>query len=268
MRASIPVWAKALATFQSVAIWEFPGKKVLKLAWAVNFHKFITLFLILGMMSFYNNYSIGAWVYLALHGIYGYCWLIKDFGFRDHRLESKLSLGGVVNLYWALIALYWLIPWLFISRHIVPSGFDLFFAVSLHTLGVVLMIAADCQRHFSLKYRKALITSGVFKYTRNPNYLGEIMLYSAYAYLANHWIAWLVVAYAVITTFLPNMYAKDYSISRHEGWDEYSKQSSFLIPWRLFNGLALIDLFLAQEEQSQDQEQQGQGKTSTTSTQG
>ena len=247
MRESVPTWAKFFATFQSKTIWNCPGNKIIKGAWAVNFHKFFTLFIVYGMMEYFNNFTVGAWVYLSLHGIYGFCWLIKDLGFRDHRLEEKMSILGCINLYIFLIAWYWVIPYLFISRFIEPTGFELFFAVSLHTLGVVLMIAADGQRHYSIKLSPGLITGGVFRYTRNPNYLGEVMLYSAYAFLANHWIAWVIIAYAALTTFFPNMYNKDASISRHPGWDEYKATSGLIIPWRLLNGVAIVDVFRKKE---------------------
>jgi protein-S-isoprenylcysteine O-methyltransferase Ste14 len=59
------------------------------------------------------------------------------------------------------------------------------------------------------------------RYTRNPNYLGEIMLYTSYVFLADHWFAWCVLAAQSILMFIPRMYAKDRVLSRHPGWAEY-----------------------------------------------
>lgn len=243
MRPTVPGWAKLFSNIQRIMVWEFPGTKNIKMAWTINLHKIITLFIVLGMMFHFDNFSTAAWVYLAIHGIYGYCWLMKDFSFRDHRWETPTSLGGAINLYLILIGWYWLIPYLFFATGSEPSNFDLFFAITLHTLGVVLTVGADCQRHFTLKYNKGLMTGGLFKYTRNPNYLGEVMIYSSFAYLAGHWLGWVIVGYAMLSTFFPNMLAKDASISRHPGWDEYKAQSGILIPWALLNGRALTDLF-------------------------
>ena len=67
-------------------------------------------------------------------------------------------------------------------------------------LGITWMIAGDCQKYFSLKYRKGLITDGVFRYTRNPN---------------------------------ASMHFKDESISRYPEWDDYAATSNRLIPLRL-----------------------------------
>ncbi len=215
-----PAWAKALNGLVDYMTEDFGGgKKSIPLAWAINVHKIGTLFLIYAMMVYYDNFSYAAWVYLGLHGIYGYCWMVKDLGFRDGSFESPVTVLGGILLYPLLVGWYWLLPWLFMSGHMSPSGFHLFAGVAIHTLGITWMIAADCQKHFSLKYRKGLMTEGVFKYTRNPNFFGEVLIYGAYAILVNHWIGYAVLAYGVIY-FYSRMYVKDASISRYPEWDE------------------------------------------------
>lgn len=61
------------------------------MAWVINLHKIVTLFIVLGMIFYFDNFSTAACVYLGLHGIYGYCWLIKDFGFRDGSFETRVG---------------------------------------------------------------------------------------------------------------------------------------------------------------------------------
>jgi protein-S-isoprenylcysteine O-methyltransferase Ste14 len=238
MQKSIPTWIKPVLYLQDKLLFQTPGEKKIKIAWVINLAKITFLFIIFGMMAYFDNFTVGAWVYVALQGIYGYCWLIKAFGFPDHRWEQRISVGGALMICLLIALPYLTIPYLFMSQHVIPSNFDLFFAVCLHTVGVVLMTAADCQRHFTLKYHKGLITEGLYKYTRNPNYLGEIMLYGAYVYLADHWLAWAVLVYATLFLFLPNMLRKDASISRHPGWDDYARQSSLLFPWAILTGKA------------------------------
>lgn len=228
-----PIWASAIYKTSGYLTEDFGGgAKQLKMAWVINLHKIITLFIIVGMMFYFDNFSTATWVYLGLHGTYGYCWLVKDCGFRDASFETRVTWGGAVMTYLVLVGWYWLLPYLFISRHVDPSGPLLFTAVAMHTLGITWMIAADCQKHFSLKYRKGLITDGVFAYTRNPNFLGEILIYAAYALLASHWLGWLVLAYAILF-FFSRMMIKDASISRYPEWDAYAARSSLLLPWGL-----------------------------------
>ena len=231
-----PSWARSIYELSARLTEDFgPGPKQLKMAWVINLHKIITLFIILGMMMHYDNFSSAAWVYLGLHGVYGYCWLVKDFGFRDGSFETRVTYGGAVMSYLLVVGWYWLLPWLFISRHVEPSGPLLFTAIALHTQGITWMIAADCQKYFSLKYRKGLMTEGVFAYTRNPNFLGEIMIYSAYALLAGHWLGYMVLAYAVAYFYI-RMLVKDASISRYPEWDAYAARSSRLLPWKMLGG--------------------------------
>ena len=228
-----PGWARTVYDVSGKLTEDFgPGPKHLKMAWVINFHKIITLFIICGMMVHYDNFSTAAWVYLGLHGVYGYCWLVKDFAFRDGSFETRVTYGGALMTYLVLVGWYWLLPYLFISRHVDPSGPLLFLAIAMHTQGITWMIAADCQKYFSLKYRKGLITEGVFSFTRNPNFLGEIMIYGSYALLANHWLGWLVFGYALVF-FYSRMQVKDASISRYPEWEAYAARSNRLIPWRL-----------------------------------
>jgi len=208
------------------------GPRQLKISWVINFHKIITLFIIAGMMASLGNFSTAAWVYLGLHGIYGYCWLVKDFGFRDASFESRITYGGTLMVYLLLVGWYWLFPYFFLTRDAAPSNALLFTAIAIHTWGITWMIAADCQKHFQLKYRKGLVTGGMFRYTRNPNFFGEILIYAAYALLAGHWLTWIVFAYAVLY-FYTRMLVKDGSISRYPEWESYQAGSSRLVPWRI-----------------------------------
>ena len=211
------------------------GPKVLRWAWVINFQKLLTPVYIALLMYWFSNYATVAWVYLALHGTYSLCWLLKHVAFPDASWEKKVTFGGAAMIL-AILLLYWAFPYLLISGvlgpdHAAPSNALLTFCISLHTFGVVIMIASDAQKHFTLKYRPGLINEGMFKYTRNPNYLGEMMLYAAYALLVQHWIAWTILIGVWLVIFLPNMLSKDLSLSRHQGWEAYRARSGMILPW-------------------------------------
>ncbi|HUF50422.1 MAG TPA: hypothetical protein VMN60_06285 [Longimicrobiales bacterium] len=53
---------------------------------------------------------------------------------------------------------------------------------------------------------------------------------TSYAFLAAHWAGWLIVAYALLVVWLPRMYRKDVSLSRHPGWAEYRARTGPLLP--------------------------------------
>lgn len=75
---------------------------------------------------------------------------------------------------------------------------------------------------FTLKARKGLITDGLFARTRNPNYLGEILIYFAYAMLSLHWLPFAIEAAWILGFFWPNMRKKDASMARYPEFAAYN----------------------------------------------
>lgn len=238
-RQEAPDWARTMNAFNTYLSQDLlGGPKVIKLAWVINLHKFLTVFVVALLMISFNNYSTAAWVYIALHGSYGFCWLLKHAVFRDPKWETRVTYGGAVTIF-LFLAAYWVAPYLLISDVLgpyrpAPAHWLIAFCIALFTVGLLLMFASDCQKKFTLRYRRGLITEGMFKYVRHPNYLGEMMLYSAYALLVQHWIPWVVLAYFWTTIFLVNMLMIESSLSRYPEWEAYKAGTGMLLPWRFF----------------------------------
>ncbi len=230
-----PGWVRAIGSFNTHMTQDFlGGRKAIKMASVINLHKILTLPLVAALMLVYQNFSTFAWVYLALHGTYGWCWLMKHFAFRDAKWEVKITWGSAVFTF-ILLGTYWIAPFIlvsqvYISRAIIPVNGLLALCIALHTLGVVVMVSADCQKFYALRRERALITDGIFRLVRHPNYLGEMMVYASYALLAQHWIPWLVLAYWWTMVFLVNMLTIESSLSRYPQWKEYKSRTAMLIP--------------------------------------
>ena len=211
------------------------GPKVLRLSWVINFQKGTTILFIGLLMWVYQNNSTAAWVYLGLHGSYGLVWLIKHANFPDKRWDVPVTLGGAAMSFLLVLGPYWLAPFLLISGilgpdHPQPGNLLNWLAISLHTLGLAVMVAADAQKFYTLRYRPGLITEGMFKHIRHPNYLGEMLIYAAYALLVRHWLPWLVLVWVWGAVFSVNIWIKEASLARFPGWDEYKAQSGLLLP--------------------------------------
>ena len=69
-----------------------------------------------------------------------------------------------------------------------------------------------------------------FSRCRNPNYLGELLIYASFALVAMHFIPWLILAGFGFGVFLPNMRRKDISLSRYPEFQNWYKQTGFLLP--------------------------------------
>ncbi len=204
----------------------------MKIKHAINLHKGLTGLVVVGLMLLYQNFTIGAWVYLALHSTYGLLWLLKDRLYPDKQWEPEISIGQGIFIF-GLTALYWVAPFLLISSGTVPSSPLVAAAISLNILGVFLHYVSDAQKYFTLKYQPGLITEGFFARCRNTNYLGEIFIYFSLALLAQHWIPFFLLAGFIGFIFFPNMRKKDQSLSRYPEFAHYKAHSGLLLP-RLF----------------------------------
>ena len=211
------------------------GPRPIKAAWVINLQKGGTLPFVLLLMVLYDNWSTAAWVYLGLHGSYGLCWLLKHVFFPDPSWERRVTIGGAINMWLFVLGLYWLAPFLLISDVLGPNRPQppdavLGAAIVLYAVGVVIMMASDAQKYFTLEVKRGLITGGLFRHVRHPNYLGEMMLYASFAMVANHWIPWVVLAWVWGFLFSTNMVLKEASMSRYPQWAAYKARTGMLLP--------------------------------------
>jgi protein-S-isoprenylcysteine O-methyltransferase Ste14 len=75
-----------------------------------------------------------------------------------------------------------------------------------------------------------LITEGIWSATRNPNYFGEFLIYLSFAFLAYHWLSFLLFSLIILLEWVPNMIRKERSLSRHAEFDDYRKRSGIFFP--------------------------------------
>ena len=195
----------------------------------INFHKGTSCLFILGLMVIYQNFTIGPWIYLALHGTYGIMWLLKDRIFPDKQWELEMSIPQAI-LSLILISLYWVAPFILVSSFSEPPAPLIALVVFLNLLGVFLHFSSDAQKYYTLKYQPGLITEGFFARSRNINYLGEIFIYGGFAMLVQHWLPFAIFGFFVVTIFIPNMFKKDKSLSRYPEFEEYKANSGLILP--------------------------------------
>lgn len=238
-----PGWAQTMRKLTNRMTFDAPGPKVMKFAWVINFQK-VGTFAFLGLLMWlYAPHteaatSTAAWIYLALHGSYGLVWYLKDRAFPDPNWEHRISLLGGLNAFLFVLGPYWLFGWLLISgtakpNYPLPDGAWFALCITLVILGSVIMIAADAQKYFVLKVKRGLITDGMFKHVRHPNYTGEMMLYGGFALLVWHWIPAVVLAWVWLGFFASNMAMKEASMSRYPEWADYKKRTKWVIPYLL-----------------------------------
>lgn len=201
----------------------------MKLNQIINLHKGLTAFVVIGLMIFYQNFTIAPFVYLALHGTYGILWLLKEKIFPDPYFKEKVNFLTSVTGF-VFLGSYWIAPFLLISSQISVPNIIISASVSINIIGVFLHFASDAQKYFTLKLKKDLIKEGFFKNVRNTNYLGEILIYLSFAILSMHIIPFIILSVFFFVVFLPRMIRKDKSLKKYDLFEEYKSKTGLLFP--------------------------------------
>ena len=201
----------------------------IKIKHAINLHKVLTPFFVLALMHHYNNWGVGMVTYLALHGTYCVNWMLKDSLYGDKNWDIARPLGRALMTF-VFVTGYWSAPVFLVRSNKDPSLFTVGMAISLNILGNMLHYGSDCQKHFTLKVQKGLITEGFFGLVRHPNYLGEILTYIGFCSLSMHWLPFAYLLFMFCMVLLPGMMAKEKSLSRHEEFKAYKERVAFIIP--------------------------------------
>lgn len=198
----------------------------------IDSHKAATGPFILLLMGLYGAWGDPRlWLYFGLHGGYGLLWLLKSLSFPDKQWEQPTSLGfGAVI--WGVLSLYWLSPWLIVTgRAPAAPAWWLGVCVLVFTIGVFLHFASDMQKHMSLKLRPGvLLTDGLWSRLRNPNYLGELLIYAGFSAVTCHWLPLSVLGLVIATAWVPNMLKKDQSLARYPAFAEWKARSWLFLP--------------------------------------
>lgn len=189
-------------------------------------------------MYYFDSWNnIVAWIYLALHGTYGYMWILKSKIFPDRQWESKTTIRYGLFI-WLGLSLYWISPYIIISGNsILPFSIPMypiyiFFCLTIYIFGVFLHFTSDIQKYIQLKYNPSnLIDNGMFKSLRNTNYLGELLIYLGFSLLALDWTPIIALMIFIIFIWIPNMYKKDTSLSKYSEFKKYKSKTKRFIPF-------------------------------------
>jgi len=227
-------------------LWHFilfelpPGLPVIPLRHAINLHKVLMLPVFLAFMAAAGDWECESyWQLACMHGFYGFGWVLKDYAFGDKSWNEKATVMSTIGSFIFLMVNH--------GAGSLVGGFNLVSygcvevprvqrVVALFTfmLGFMLMSVSDMQKATQLKFRRGLIKDGLYAYMRNPNFLGEILIYISFALAIGadneYWyLPWIATA-NVVAMLLPRMVTKDRRMSRYPDFAEWSQSAGFLLP--------------------------------------
>ena len=200
----------------------------------LNWHKLACAPAVLLLMLYFQNFSLPAVLYLVMHGTYSVMWLVKYLCFPPKNFEVAPDPPGAVGcvVLFCIVGVYWVTPAILCAHVRELPVWIIALALTSYNAGIFLHYVGDAVLHLTLLHRgPGLIKDGLFARTRNPGYLGEVLIYVGFALLAFPCVTpWVVNSMFWLTLFRDNMNKKDASISRHPGWEEYKARSGQFFP--------------------------------------
>jgi protein-S-isoprenylcysteine O-methyltransferase Ste14 len=185
-----------------------PGPKFIPMNVNINLQKCLMTFYIIGLMVHFNNFSDAMFHYLLLHGSYGVFWFLKDTIFPDPAFQSNVTLGSALIAWVATLGPY-LVPAYRLASGKASNEVSFeraWVCTVIYVFGVVIMLLADSQKYYVLKYKKGLIADGMMRHSRNPNYLGEMMIYGSFVLLVNDWVSYICIVQVWCSLFVLRMW--------------------------------------------------------------
>jgi Protein of unknown function (DUF1295) len=144
----------------------------------------------------------------------------------------------------ALLTSSWLWPWWASSKHCLAGWHLRTRSQSANScsqpawrcsfFGSMINSGADIQKSAALRARPGLVTDGFWHLSRNINYFGDLLRYSAFALLSGSPWSWSVVL-VVLGISLNRMRTKEASSSRYANYAAYRRGVPGLIPVPFFH---------------------------------
>lgn len=196
---------------------------------SVNIAKVVTIACLLVLPVFYPITTRAA-VYLGMHLSYCVWYLLKQGILEEPVFREQDSILDVLMVITSVGVFYVLPGWLAFTNSQPVSNLVLALSVVLFFFGSVVNSSADVQKSTALKLQQGLITGGFWRLSRNINYFGDLIRYSAFALLAGSLWAWSVVLFVLVVD-LDRMRKKSTSLSRYPDYQAYRTNVPALLPY-------------------------------------
>ena len=105
---------------------------------------------------------------------------------------------------------------------------------TLMALSLLLVVPGLWLRGYAAGYVKKnaeLTRTGPYGYTRNPLYLGSMMIAFGFAWASGSWVIFVVLAAGFLAIYLPTIRSEEEYLRAHfAGFEEYARQVPRLLP--------------------------------------
>jgi steroid 5-alpha reductase family enzyme len=207
---------------------------VIVLCFACCYKLTMATFLLIISVFYWGIRLTGNWAY-TFGGLNCQDWRYTKFEKENGRLYPFISFTGI-HMMPTLIVFLCTLPAVFTIRKEFHANIGSYLGAALCICATTLQLVSDTEMH---RYRKSgahgLIRTGLWKYSRHPNYLGEILMWwgvgiQAVSVKPEYW--WLLAGSAANTVmfFTVSIPLADKRQSQKPGYAEYRASTRSLLP--------------------------------------
>ena len=207
---------------------------VIVLCFALGIRLTFATVLILISVFYWGIRLTGNWAY-TFGGLNCQDWRYTKFENENGKLYPFISFTGI-HMMPTLIVYLCTLPAVFVIVNEVQANIGSIIGTVICIGAATLQLAADTEMHkFRKSGRHGLIRTGLWKYARHPNYLGEILMWwgigiQAVSVMPQYW--WLLAGAAANTImfFTVSIPLADKRQSQKPGYAEYKASTRSLLP--------------------------------------
>lgn len=166
-------------------------------------------------------------------------WRYTMLNEKTGRVYPLINFLGI-HMFPTLVVYACTLPAVYLILAPIEASFYSYLFISISFIAVIIQGIADCQMHAFRKDRRGekFIRRGLWKYSRHPNYLAEILMWwgVGLSVVFTFMDLWYLLVGALINTIMflvVSIPMADKRQSKNDGFDNYKKQTNALLPIKL-----------------------------------
>lgn len=172
-------------------------------------------------------------IYLCLHVSYCLWWLLEQWLFPARRqiFNEPVGISQFISALVYVGVFYSLPGYLAFTNPTSISVIATAIAIPLYIFGTLINTTADVQKLTAKQYGADLVQDGVWRFSRNVNYFGDLLRYLSFSVVAGSLWAYLVPG-TIALLYLQRISQKEQTMSdKYSEYAAYQQSSSRLIPF-------------------------------------
>jgi len=201
---------------------------------AINTAKVLTVICLGTLGLAFGVSNLRQVIYLCLHISYCLWWFLEQWFYpqRRQQLFSELISFSGFSFSLLFIGIFYALPgYLAFTNPLPLSLVATAAALVLYIFGSLVNASADVQKTTAKQQGAGLVSDGIWRFSRNINYFGDLLRYLSFSVIAGSAWAYLVPG-AIVLLYLQRINQKEQvMVTKYADFPAYQRASARLIPY-------------------------------------